>query len=416
MRKYVIGYYDDSKSPGGTTRYLLTLLSGLNRDEFEPILFALVDRAWHKDAAALGVKIVLLKEPQDSTPVSAPGPVSSPRRRITLPKKIAWTLGIAREISALQRLFNKHAVDLLHSNNAGAEPAPIAARISRVPCVLATWHVDPSYDLENLRNTWNYRLLEMASMRAPHHNIAVSKATACAWIRRCLFSSRRAVESITIVHNGVDVAKLSRAASIQTAKIKHGWDDRLVIGSVGRLDAAKGYEYLLRALPEVFNRYEDIVVRIAGSGELLEQLRDMAAQLGLGDRVEFLGFTANVKDFLESIDIYVQPSLCEALPMAILEASAVGVPVVASDVGGVAECIVDGETGYVVPPRDPEALGNAIAKLVFDPSLRIRMGKAASRLIRERFRDDQMVNATQDVYRDLLGAMKSGTSDIEITT
>jgi glycosyltransferase involved in cell wall biosynthesis len=402
MRKYVIGYYDESKGPGGTTRYLLTLLAGLNQDEFQPVLFALEDRAWHKDAVALGAKIVLLKESKDPIPASAPGPVSSRPRPIKLPKKIAWILGTAREISALRQLFNKHAVDLLHSNNAGAEPAPIAARISRVPHVLATLHVDPSYDLENLRNSWNDRLLEMISMRAQHHSIAVSEATACAWIRRCHFSKRRAADAITVIHNGVDPTRLERTQSIQAAKAKRGWDDKLVIGSVGRLEAAKGYEYLLRALPEIFKAHPDVVVRIAGSGELLGTLKDLAAELGLGDRVEFLGFTANVKDFLESIDIYVQPSLCEALPMAILEASAVGIPVVASDVGGVAECVFDGETGYITPPRDPDSLGKAIAKLICDPALRVYMGKAASRLVRENFRHDQMVKATQDVYRRLL--------------
>jgi glycosyltransferase involved in cell wall biosynthesis len=402
MRRYVIGYYDESKGPGGTTRYLLTLLAGLNRDEFQPVLFGLSDRAWHRDAAALGAKIVLLEEPRDPAPANSPGPVREQPRRIKLPRKAAWALGTAREIAALRQLFNKHSVDLLHSNNAGAEPAPIAARISQVPRVLATWHVDPSYDLDNLRSTWNYRLLEMTSMRALDHSIAVSKATASAWVRRCVFSSQRATDTITVVHNGVDVARLKRVDSIQAAKAKHGWDGRLAIGSVGRLEAAKGYEFLLRALPEIFKSNAEVVVRIAGSGELLGQLKALAAELGLGDRVEFLGFTANVKDFLESIDIYVQPSLCEALPMAILEASAVGVPVVASNVGGVAECVVDGQTGFTVPPRDAEALGKAIAKLVFDSTLRMHMGMAACELVRENFRNDQMVEATQEVYRKML--------------
>lgn len=78
MRKYVIGYYDESLGPGGTTRYLLTLLSGLDRDEFEPVLFALEDRAWHKDVAALGVKIVLLNPASSGgnpAQIGPPGPV-----------------------------------------------------------------------------------------------------------------------------------------------------------------------------------------------------------------------------------------------------------------------------------------------------------------------------------------------------
>jgi glycosyltransferase involved in cell wall biosynthesis len=217
-----------------------------------------------------------------------------------------------------------------------------------------------------------------------------------------MFSRRRAAETITVVHNGVDVTMLKRTQSVQAAKAKRGWDNKLVIGSVGRLEAAKGYEFLLRGLPDILKRNPDVVVRIAGRGDLLGPLENLAAELGLGDRVEFVGFTANIKEFMESIDIYVQPSVCEALGIANLEASAMGVPVVASDVGGIPECVVNCETGYTVPPRDPEALCQAIAKLVSDPALRAQMGKAGSDLIKEKFRHDQMVQATQQVYRSLL--------------
>jgi glycosyltransferase involved in cell wall biosynthesis len=346
---------------------------------------------------------VLLQEARKPEPASLTGhAIARHKGRIKLPKKVAWTVGLAREISALRKLFNKHEVDLLHSNNAGAEPAPIAARLSKVPRILATWHVDPSYDLENVRSSWNYRLLEMASMRALDHSIAVSKATATAWVSRCGFSKRKADESITVVHNGVDVRKLERELSIAGAKAKQGWDGRLIIGSVGRLEAAKGYEYLLRALPEIFQKHSEVTVKIAGSGELLEPLQNLANRLGLGNRVVFLGFTTQVKEFLESIDIYVQPSLCEALPMAILEASAVGVPVVASSAGGVAECVIDGETGFVVPSRNPDALRDALTTLIWDEALRVRMASAGRQLVRDAFRNDQMVRVTLDIYRGLL--------------
>jgi glycosyltransferase involved in cell wall biosynthesis len=239
-------------------------------------------------------------------------------------------------------------------------------------------------------------------MRALDHSIAVSKATAIAWARRCWFSKRKSEQSISVIHNGVDVTSLQRVLSSPEAKSKHGWDNRLVIGSVGRLEAAKGYEYLLRALPEIFESYPEVVVKIAGSGELLEPLRHLAKELGVGDRVDFLGFTLRVREFLETVDIYVQPSLCEALGFAILEASAVGVPVIASDVGGPAECVVDNETGFLVPSRDPDALREALSTLISDEAKRVRMASAGSRLVREKFRDDQMVNATLSVYRKLL--------------
>jgi glycosyltransferase involved in cell wall biosynthesis len=412
--KRTIGFFDDSVGPGGTTRYLSNLISGLDRDEFDLVLLALTSRAWHRELEPFGLRIVTLAPPAaagSATPAAAVTEQTPPtrRRRIQMPKWIAAWLGLLKEIVQLRRLFRKCRVDLLHSNNAGAEPAPIAARLAGVPIVLATWHVDSTYDLEGTRSGLRYRLLEMACMRSLHHAISVSHATAADWVRRCHLPKSYG-RKITVIHNGIAVDSLRRRVTLAEAKAAAGLAQRLVVGSTGRLEPAKGYEFVIRALPAIVAKYPQTLLRIAGRGELQTGLAELARSLGVEGNLEFTGFVSDIQSFLETLDIYVQPSLCEALPMAVLEACAVGMPVVASDVGGVGECIRQNRTGIVVPARDPQALSEAVVRLLEDAQLRERMALEGQMLMAEGFRKETMVAETVAVYRRLFGSERSGAS------
>ena len=403
--KKTIGFIDDSVSPGGTTRYLSNLISGLGRDEFDLVLFAPSPQSWHRELESSGVRIVTLQPAASVAPTSAvqeEGPPLRPRR-FRAPKSVAWWMGLLKEILRLRRLFKLCPVNLLHTNNAGAEPAPIAARLAGVPIVLATWHVDSTYDLDGTRSGLRYRLLEMVCMRCLHHAISVSQATAADWVRRChLPASYR--RKLTVIHNGIPVESLRRRVPLAEAKAAAGLTGRLVIGSLGRLEPAKGYEYLIRALPAVVAAYPQTLVRIAGRGALQSGLTDLARSLGVEKHLEFTGFNADIQSFLETLDIYVQPSLCEALGLGLLEASAVGVPVIGSDVGGLVECIRDTRTGLIVPPRDPEALSQAISTLAEDVLLRKKMTREGQMFMLDEFRREAMVEKTVAVYRKLLAA------------
>jgi glycosyltransferase involved in cell wall biosynthesis len=403
--KKTIGFFDGSSGPGGTTRYLFNLISGLSRDDFDLVLFALVPYPWHREFESLGVRVLTLAAVEAATPVSTEsGRDSTQRHRshIRIPKCVAWWLGLLKEVMQLRRLFRKVPVDLLHSNNAGAEPAPIAARLAGVPIVLATWHVDSTYDLEGTRSGLHYRLLEMACMRSLHHAISVSHATAADWVRRCHLpkSYRR---RITVIHNGIAVEALRRRVTVAEAKAAAGLADKLVLGSTGRLEPAKGYEYLIRALPAIVAKYPETLLRIAGRGELQSRLGELARSLGVAGNLEFTGFVLDIRSFLETLDIYVQPSLCEALGLGVLEASAVGVPVIGSEVGGLVESICHGRNGILVPARDPQALSGAVLRLLGDAHLREKMAVEGPMLMADAFRSETMVAETVTVYRRLLG-------------
>jgi glycosyltransferase involved in cell wall biosynthesis len=400
-----IGYYDDSQNLGGTTRYLLNLISGIDRSEFDLVFFAPRPQEWHGKLVAAGVEVhtVLPFQPPTEAPLPKPDAAApeAPEVAPSAPPALGWCLGLASETVMLRKLFQRRRVDLLHSNNAGAEPAPIAARLAGLAPVLATWHVDSTYDLNNIRGGFRYRLLEKTCMRSLHHAIAVSRSTAADWIARCALGDSY-WRKVTVIHNGVPVDSLVRSRSIEAAKAAAGISGRFVIGSAGRLETAKGYEYLIRGLPELVRSRPDVLLRIAGRGELQPKLLALARSLDVESHIEFAGFVEDVRGFLEGIDIYVQPSLCEAQGLAILEACAVGVPIVASAVGGIPECVQDGEMGIIVPPRQPEALARAIAELASKPSLRASMAAEGARIVRERFDSAQMIEKTLAVYRRIL--------------
>jgi glycosyltransferase involved in cell wall biosynthesis len=397
--KKTIAYFDDSPQLSGTTRYILTLISEIDRDRYNPVFFAPRASPWHSRLRDAGVDVytVLPALPEAGPPPVAAAPPSAAKA----PPALGWWLGLAGELRLLRRLFQLRQVDLLHSNNAGTEPAPVAARLAGVPRVIATWHVDSTYDLDGIRSGFRYRTLEKACMRSLHHAIAVSRSTAADWIARCGLGESY-WEKVTVVLNGVPADRLIRHESVDSAKAALGLTGRLIVGSVGRLEAAKGYEYLIRGLPELVRARPDVLLRILGRGELRIPLAELARSLGVESHIEFVDFVEDIHEFVESIDIYVQPSLCEAQGLAILEGGAVGAPIVASRVGGIPECVKDGEMGILVPTRNPAALTEALLRLANDPAARARMADESARVVRESFRSDQMIAKTMAVYEKML--------------
>jgi glycosyltransferase involved in cell wall biosynthesis len=125
------------------------------------------------------------------------------------------------------------------------------------------------------------------------------------------------------------------------------------------------------------------------------------------NRIHFAGFRDEVQELLGDFDLLVAPSRREALSLALIEAAAAGVPVVASRIGGIPEVVLDGETGILVAPQDPASLARAIESLITDPALRMRLGQAARRRYEDHFSLQRMLDATEEVYHGLLAAAHS---------
>ena len=360
-----IGYYDDGEHRAGTGRYLAEIIGGLDRDRYRPVFFAPKPRHWHSDLSDSGVQLVypidveptpepLLKLVSFDAEAEKTAPEKPKKKRVLLPASVAFAVSNIKEVRRLRDLFARQPVDLLHSNNTGAEPAPIAARMAKIPHILGTFHVLPSYDLDGIRNGKRYHLLESLSMRSLHHAIACCDAARTDWQERIGFRP----ELCSVIYNGIDVKRVERQATQAQARQSLGLPaNGPLIASLGMLHRYKGFAFLIQALPAILQKFPEIQVAIAGTGPQETELRRMAARAGVSASIHWLGFCSNARTLLEAADIYVQPSLVEACPMALLEAGAMGLPVVASAVGGVPEVIIQGETGLLVPRMEPVSPG-----------------------------------------------------------
>ncbi len=207
-------------------------------------------------------------------------------------------------------------------------------------------------------------------------------------------------ERTVVIHNGIDVRRFEATS--------HERRDVPVVAFVGRLAPQKDPATFIQALAMLErNSYHAIV---AGSGPDADSIAAEIERLGLHDSVELLGVRDDVPQILSSADVFVLSSIYESLPISILEAMAAGLPVVATNVGGVPELVVDQQTGFIVGSRDPEALAQAMKKLLADPDLRRRFGSAARARVEARFGIERFQREHVGVYRhELEGRRLSGS-------
>jgi glycosyltransferase involved in cell wall biosynthesis len=196
-------------------------------------------------------------------------------------------------------------------------------------------------------------------------------------------------ERIAIVRNGLDLAAFGLRSSPPRQR-------RIV--SVGRLRPEKAHEVLLAAMALLRPSWPSVRLRLVGDGPREAALRQLAGERGLLDCVEFLGHRDDVPAILRDADVFVLPSRTEASPNAVLEAMAAGLPVVASNVGGIPEAITPGVTGMLVPPDDANALAGAIGHLFDNPSQAERLGLAGRRHVEEHYSFGRMVGAFESLY------------------
>jgi glycosyltransferase involved in cell wall biosynthesis len=268
----------------------------------------------------------------------------------------------------LLRLLRRERPVIVHANSSKAGIlGRVAAALTRVPVRIFTvhgWAFNAYTGFARQMYLWSERLV------APLTTLTIcvaerERATGLA-ARTC--NADRTV----VLHNAVPAAPVREG---QPAHIP-------VVLGVGRLKAPKDFSTLLHALARLeAGTYRAL---IAGDGPEREQLETEARKLGLANSVEFLGERNDIPDLIHSSDLFVLSTRSEGLPMSILEAMAAGLPVVASEVGGIPE-LVDAETGVLVPPEDSTALASAVEKLIEDPGLRARLGAAGRARANERF-------------------------------
>ncbi len=295
----------------------------------------------------------------------------------------------------LARELHAESFDVIHSHLFWANlAARTAGRLAGVPAIVNSHHGIDAWP------TASHRWLERRTIGLADRVILCSEAVRI-HARDCLGLPE---DRLIAIPNGVAAARFRKPQAREAARraLGLGPEDR-VVGSAGRLDEpVKGYAVLLAAFQIVAARRADALCLVTGSGPAESGLRAMAEAAGLGSRFRFLGERQDIPDFLQAIDLYVQPSRLEGFGLAALEAMAAGLPVVASRTGGLPEVISEGLTGDLVPPGDPRALAEAILALLADPDRRTSYGALGMARAAESFPLEKMVRSWAEVYRAVL--------------
>lgn len=305
-----------------------------------------------------------------------------------------------RLVDRLARVMSEVRPDIVHTHLWNADVlGALAARRARVPVVVST--VQGAYHpLLGARGIVRARrrllgLTYRAIYRRFDRVIAVSR-----YVRDDLVSRRglRVVAGrVVVIPNALDRELL---ASTDAPVGARGPGRRVV--SVANLVPVKGHEWLLRALPSLRARCPDVGLVLVGDGPCRARLECLARDLGISDSVVFAGTVADPVPLVRASDVFVLPSLAEGLPLALLEALAVGTPVVASRAGGIPEVVEDERTALLVAPGDATGLAHAIARVLDDPALGGRLAAAGRTAARERFAAPVVVPRLSALYEELV--------------
>jgi glycosyltransferase involved in cell wall biosynthesis len=291
-----------------------------------------------------------------------------------------------RRLAAMIRSFQPELVSL-HSSKAGTI-GRVAARLAGVPCVF-TVHGWAFIETVPPPVRVVYRLLERGCAQLTQEIICVSDQ-----VRRMGIDAGIDPAKLTLIHNGLPDLPAELRARPEAS-------DPVAI-MVARFAPPKDHATVIRAMASV----PGLRLQFVGDGPLEPQARALVRELGLENRVAFLGRRSDVPELLARARIFVLSSRSEAFPISTLEAMRAGLPVVVSDAGGAGEAVRDGETGFLFAPSNAAALAERLARLAADARLRATMGAAGRRLYETEFTFEQMYRRTLAVYESALGAAR----------
>jgi len=292
------------------------------------------------------------------------------------------------------RAFNP---DLIHAHSTKAGyAARLTCAILRKPVVF-TAH---GWAFTEGRGLWKRRLLALAERLAA---VATAKVICVSEHDRELALSWKVTkpDQMVVVHNGID-PRLFLEIDGPSPRRELCLEDLPVLTFVGRLAPPKDLLTVLEAMRGL----SKVILLVVGDGELKPQVEKCVKEYGLEGQVQLLGQRSDIPQILAASDVFVLSSLWEGLPYTIIEAMMSGLPVVATSVGGVPELVEDGVTGFLVPPKDYQALAKALQRLLDDPELCHRMGQLGREKALREFTLDRMLRETEKVYEEVLGNRK----------
>ncbi len=355
----------DSAIGGGPT-HVLGLLKKINKEKFDLLLVA--PRGWLSSEATkingVKVKIVEFKSKWDLSSLGK----------------------LKRDIAEFRAAGDPFAPIIIHAHG------PRAGSFCRLALrpgerFFYTEHIwSGNYHLQNPLNSVFQKFGLRSIYKRADHLIAVSKS-----VKRFMLQFGIAKGKIVVIPNAIEIDSSTGHAADHTG---------LMIGTIGALNKQKGQTYLIQAFKKLTESLPKARLEIIGDGSEREKLLADINELDLESRVQLLGKIDKPRKYLESWDLFVLPSLSETFGLVILEAFAAGVPVVASDVGGISELITNGKNGYLVPPADSEKLAKAVSHLLVEKKARESLTQEASKTLKEKYDWSKIILEIEREYEE----------------
>jgi glycosyltransferase involved in cell wall biosynthesis len=360
MDKIKILYLIPQLTVGGTERNLYELATRLDKSRFEPTVWCMGEsEPFGRMLEAAGIRVM------------------KKHNRVYRPD----------DLFGLASFLRKEGFDVFHSYHYGAHfMDAVAAKSAKVP-----FYVSSRMNVRHWRGGERLHFSE----RIRNALSAVVVANSEAVKKKCAEVENIPKQKMRVIYNGVNLKEADENSAEKTCR------DHLVVGSLANLKPVKGQKYLIRAFARVLEKKPKTRLVLVGDGPDKDGLKDLAADLGIGDDVVIKVSQENRFSVIDSFDVFVSSSLAEGFSNSILEAMAKGKPVIATSVGGNSEAVIDGVNGYIVPPADPDALAAAIITLLSDDETRRRFGGSGRRRVEEYFTLEKMVGKHEKLYEDL---------------
>ena len=298
----------------------------------------------------------------------------------------------------LKRIIDSERFDLIHCHTPAVSfMTRVAARKARRQgtVVMYTCHGFHFHNSSSKKNWLLYYPAEKFLSRFCDYIVTINKED---FNRAKTFHCKnvRYIPSVGVDINRIKELKINKAEKREEIGVP---DDKILVISAGELIERKNHEVIIRALGKLQD--PDIYYAIAGKGPLLDRLKQVASEVGIPDRVLFLGFRTDVFELYHAADISAFPSKIEGLGLAGVEAMAAGIPLVSSNVHGILDYVIDGKTGYAIPPNDVDGFASALEKLAHDPALRESMRQNCLDAV-EPFELSNALNVMWDIYKEIL--------------
>jgi glycosyltransferase involved in cell wall biosynthesis len=377
---------------GGSAQATFLTLLGLKKQNFEPALLTglpLESQMKDKELKVTENNIQQLKS-ENIKVIQSPFLV----RRINIIKDFEALIDMWRIV----KKYNPLIVHT-HSSKAGFL-GRLAAKLAGVPILVHSPHGHVFVGYFGPIKTKIFIILERLASRITDKIVALTQREKEAHVRLRIGSE----DTFVVIHSGVELNKFQEMPLVEGQYVRRKLglpENALIIGTSGRLEPVKGPEFLMAAATSIISQFPNTFFLLAGDGSLRQDLEKKALDFGIEKNIVFLGWREDIAKIISIFDVFCLPSLNEGMGRVLVEAMALGKPIVASNAGGIPDLITHGKNGFLVPPKNSKELAKYIQILLEDKEKRVKMGLAGKKMALN-FSKEIMVSKTVELYQHLM--------------